>query len=118
MTLVTCEDANISFDNARLVVMAKKVSDDELQNMTFEAQLNPNPRYPQAWYDAKGLDGYTPSSNATSSANNSSSEILESTDSSLEDISSDVSSDTDSSASSEVASSLVETTSSESAVSN
>ncbi len=75
LTLSTC---CYDFDNARFVVMAKKLSSDEPHPDVSGAKLNPNARYPQAWYDEKGLEGYkkTESENSTStSSDQSSSEI-------------------------------------------
>lgn len=52
LTLSTCI---YDFDNARLVVMARKVREDEGQTVDPSAVvLNPSPLYPQAWYDKKG----------------------------------------------------------------
>lgn len=54
LTLSTC---SYDFDNARFVIMAKKLTkDDEYDPST--ATLNPNVKYPQAWYDKRGLSGY------------------------------------------------------------
>ena len=56
LTLVTCSE---DFDNSRFVVMARKTRADETTSVNVtDAKLNPNPRYPQAWYDKKGLKGY------------------------------------------------------------
>ena len=56
LTLVTCSE---DFNNSRFVVMARKTrtSEEGAVNVA-DAKLNPNPRYPQAWYDKKGLKGY------------------------------------------------------------
>lgn len=88
MTLVTCEDDKLTFPNARLVLMAKKLEPSETNEFAVNATVNPNPRYPQAWYDAKGLDGYKPSKNNTSS-DSLSSESTESTEASSDVLSSD-----------------------------
>ena len=59
LTLVTCIN---DFPDARLVIMARMVRPGE--SVVFSASsatLNTNPRYPQAWYDSKGLEGYKPS---------------------------------------------------------
>ena len=81
LTLVTCDVEKLTFENSRFVVMAKKLDDSDIYQTNFSAKLNPNPRYPQAWYDAKGLKGYSPdkdsdstvsSTDTTSSENNSS----------------------------------------------
>ena len=58
VTLVTCSE---DFKNSRFVVMARKTRADETTPVDTErAVLNTNPRYPQAWYDKNGFDGYTP----------------------------------------------------------
>lgn len=53
LTLVTCAD---DFENARLVVMARRVRDGEnaLED-TSKATVNPSPLYPKRWYDENGL---------------------------------------------------------------
>lgn len=52
LTLSTCI---YDFDNARLVVMARKVRDGEDPTVDPSAVvLNPSPLYPQVWYDKKG----------------------------------------------------------------
>ncbi|MBR6573301.1 MAG: class B sortase [Clostridia bacterium] len=56
LTLVTCSE---DFNNSRFVVMARKTRVNETEPVDVSgAKLNPNPRYPQAWYDKKGLKGY------------------------------------------------------------
>ena len=56
LTLVTCSE---DFNNSRFVVMARKTRENETDPVDVSgAKLNPNPRYPQAWYDKKGLKGY------------------------------------------------------------
>ncbi len=58
LTLVTCSE---DFKNSRFVVMARKTRADETAPVDTEsAKLNTNPRYPQAWYDKNGFDGYKP----------------------------------------------------------
>lgn len=53
LTLVTCAD---DFENARLVVMARRVRDgEELSGDTSAASVNPSPLYPKRWYDENGL---------------------------------------------------------------
>lgn len=53
ITLVTCCN---DFENARLVVMARKLRNGESTDIdTALVSVNPNPRYPKAWYDKKGL---------------------------------------------------------------
>ena len=72
LTLSTC---CYDFDNARFVIMAKKLQKDDAVPDVSKAKLNSNTRYPQAWYDKKGLDGYvnpdTESSKVSQPANNS-----------------------------------------------
>lgn len=52
ITLSTC---TYEFEEARLVVMARRVRDDETNiKDTSGAETNPNPLYPQIWYDKKG----------------------------------------------------------------
>ncbi len=56
LTLVTCSE---DFNNSRFVVMARKTRANETNPVDVSgAKLNPNPRYPQAWYDKRGLKGY------------------------------------------------------------
>ncbi len=53
LTLVTVAD---DFDNARLIVMAKRLQDVEVPYInTSSAVINPNPQYPKEWYEEKGL---------------------------------------------------------------
>lgn len=52
LTLSTC---CYDFDSAKIVVLARKVRDGESSEVdTSKAKTNPNPQYPQAWYDAYG----------------------------------------------------------------
>ncbi len=54
ITLVTCAK---DFDDARLVVMGRLVRDNENPSVNVNgAKLNPEPKYPQAWYDKKGKE--------------------------------------------------------------
>lgn len=53
LTLSTC---SYEFSKARLVVVARLCRENESPTVdTSEATINPAPRYPQAWYDAKGM---------------------------------------------------------------
>lgn len=53
LTLVTCVS---DFDNARLVVMAKKLdSNEDTSPINNAAHTNPDPRYPAKWYEARGI---------------------------------------------------------------
>lgn len=52
LTLSTC---SYEFPKARLVIVARLCRENEDKNVdTSEVTINPAPRYPQAWYDAKG----------------------------------------------------------------
>ena len=52
ITLSTC---TYEFEEARLVVMARRIREDETNiNYTKNAKVNANPLYPQIWYDVKG----------------------------------------------------------------
>ena len=79
ITLSTC---TYEFEEARLVVMARRVRDGETDiNNTNAAKINSNPLYPQIWYDTKG--GKKPvfssdSSNTSSEENTSNLESNES----------------------------------------
>lgn len=51
LTLSTCA---YTFENARFVVVARMVRPGESPDVDLDAvTVNPNPRYPQAWYDRK-----------------------------------------------------------------
>ena len=53
LTLSTCSH---EFSNARLVVVARLCRENEDPSVdTSGASINPAPKYPQAWYDAKGM---------------------------------------------------------------
>ena len=53
ITLVTC---TYDFDNARFVVMAREVREDERPSVdTSKAVANPSPKYPKRWYDDRGI---------------------------------------------------------------
>lgn len=52
LTISTC---NYSFKNARMVIICRKVRENETRDVDVSlAQNNENPRYPQAWYDKRG----------------------------------------------------------------
>ncbi len=57
LTLQTCNDSFESDDEkARLVIMARRVRDGESKEVdTSSAVNNPNPKYPQMWYDVNGM---------------------------------------------------------------
>lgn len=65
LTLSTC---CYDFNDARFVVMAKKIDSNEATPDYSRAALNKNVRYPQAWYDKKGLPGYTGSDSSVSTS--------------------------------------------------
>lgn len=53
ITLVTC---SYEFDSARLVVMGRLLRENETTAVDVSAaSINPTPKYPQAWYDAKNM---------------------------------------------------------------
>ena len=53
LTLSTC---TYEFDNARLVVVARMLREGESVEIDPDSvAINSNPRYPQAWYDKKGI---------------------------------------------------------------
>lgn len=81
LTIVTCTN---DFKNARLVIMAREVRAGENQKVVVsDATLNPNPRYPQAWYDKRGLEGFnSQSSSSDNSSSLASSDISSNLDSS------------------------------------
>ena len=54
LTLSTC---TYEFSNARLAVIGRMVRPGESEKVDLSlAEVNENPRYPQAWYDKKGID--------------------------------------------------------------
>ena len=56
--IITLSTYSDEFENARFVVMAKKIITANEINISKNATLNPNAKYPQAWYDENGLKGY------------------------------------------------------------
>ena len=60
LTLQTCNDTfgkSELEDKARLIIMARRVRDGEDSTVdTSKAKTNPNPKYPQAWYDANNME--------------------------------------------------------------
>ena len=100
LTLSTC---TYEFDDARLVVMARRIRDGETDTYnTSTAKVNPRPLYPQIWYDKRG--GKKPN---LSSTNGVSSNLQ-----SNEQVTSDVASDVSSGVSSDVSSLQAGTTTS------
>lgn len=54
LTLVTVAD---DFDGARLVVMARQISDTDAEQIdVMSSTFNSKPKYPKIWYDNKGLE--------------------------------------------------------------
>ncbi len=90
VTLVTCVN---DFDNARLVIMARKLrANEEPLVSVADAELNPNPRYPQAWYDSKNLSGYTSSKELTDTSSSTEDQSSADPSASQEAVSSDIAS--------------------------
>lgn len=60
LTLSTCTrdmDITSKQENARCVVMARLVREGEDESVdTSQATVNPNPKYPQLWYDKYGIE--------------------------------------------------------------
>ncbi len=82
LTLSTC---CYDFNNARFVIMAKRLAEGESAE-AGSATLNPNVKYPQAWYDKRGLKGYKDSDSSSAPSTDDSSEDM--TDNSSEESSS------------------------------
>lgn len=76
LTLSTC---CYDFNDARFVIMAKKIRPGDTLPASSSATLNSNVRYPQAWYDKKGLEGYKKAgteSEGSASEGTTSSEVI------------------------------------------
>ena len=67
--ILTLSTRSNEFDNARFVVMAKKITSPNEINLANKAILNPNTKYPQTWYDIHGLLGYKESDDTETSSN-------------------------------------------------
>ncbi|OJU09362.1 MAG: hypothetical protein BGN88_05185 [Clostridiales bacterium 43-6] len=53
--MITLQTCDYDFEEARLIVMARKVRDGESKQVEIAgAKYNPKPLFPQAWYDKKG----------------------------------------------------------------
>ncbi len=114
LTLSTC---CYDFDDARYVIMAKKLDSSEAAPDVSSAFYNKNARYPQAWYDKRGLEGYKPlndndQTDTPPSTDESSSTMTDSSDDSSDTSSGEESFETDSSQESSSAGSSSTTTSS------
>lgn len=89
LTLSTC---CYDFDDARFVIMAKKLDRSEAIPDVSSAIYNKNARYPQAWYDKRGLEGYKPVTDdpgSTPSTDENSSIVTDSSDEASSDTSSE-----------------------------
>lgn len=90
-TILTLQTCVYEFTDARLVIMARRARPGESKDVDVaQAVVNPNPRYPQAWYDAKGVvnpyaDGKIPEdanylpNNSAANANSSYAFVLDNT---------------------------------------
>lgn len=54
--LITLVTDSVEFEGAKLVVMARKLHTDETLNLSSSLRINPNPRYPEAYYQKKGIN--------------------------------------------------------------
>ncbi len=89
LTLVTCA---YDFDDARLVVMARKTRDNETAMVnTAAAAYNPSPMYPQIWYDNKGIKNPYAEDSQTSASSDNATDAMQSEISSASDTSEDTS---------------------------
>ncbi len=75
--LITLSTCTYEFDDARLVVVARRVRDDERDTIhnTEAAKVNPYPVYPAVWYTKKGL---TKPKNTPTHTENTSSDLTSS----------------------------------------
>lgn len=97
-TIITLSTRSDEFENARFVVMAKKITTQNESSLVSKSTLNENTKYPQAWYDKNGLEGYKEKQSTPTSSEIVSSDITSSVDdSSVETPSDTTSSDTPSS---------------------
>ena len=76
LTLSTC---CYDFDDARYVIMAKKLDNSVAAPDVSSAAYNKNARYPQAWYDKRGLEGYKSANDDNSSSSSPSTDENSST---------------------------------------
>ncbi len=54
--IITLVTPTRDFDNARLVVMGRMIRENESTDVNLDSvTLNTSPKYPQAWYDKKGI---------------------------------------------------------------
>ena len=55
--LLTISTCNYSFDGARMIIVCRKVRKGENADVNLSlVATNKSPKYPQAWYDEKGLN--------------------------------------------------------------
>jgi sortase B len=55
--LITLSTCTYEFEEARLVVVGRMIRKGESESIdASKVRINSNPRYPQAWYDKKGLN--------------------------------------------------------------
>ncbi len=90
--IITLSTRSDEFENARFVVMAKKLSTQNELALADKATLNENTKYPQAWYDKNDLEGYKEISSKPDS-----SELVSSGENTGTDSSSDITSSDDNS---------------------
>lgn len=69
-TVLTLQTCVYEFTDARLVIMARRARPGESKDVDVSRAVeNPNPRYPQAWYDAKGVKNPYADGNIPENAN-------------------------------------------------